>query len=335
MSVQMPLAEQAGPRPRPRMARVSGFVNHPWAGYLLRRVLSGLLVIVLVALTVFLVTRIMSDPARQMLPLDATEEQYRNVRQALGLDQSIPVQFLDYVKDLVSFNLGESFWQKTSVSGLIADALPNTLLLAAVAIGLAVLIGVPLGIGAAMRPGSKLDQSLATFALLGLSLPQFWLGAMLILLFSVGLGWLPTSGIGGVEHLVLPALTLGLPSLGRIAQITRTSMIDELASQHILTARAKGLSGRYVIRRHALRNVLVPITTIVSWETAFTLAGYSVIVETVFAWPGLGHLAIQAIQREDLILIQGIVIVVATIVVLLNIITDVLYTVIDPRIDLR
>ncbi|HTE60464.1 MAG TPA: ABC transporter permease [Solirubrobacteraceae bacterium] len=310
-------------------------LRRKWVGYLARRLAYGLLVIVLVALTVFLVTRILSDPARQMLPLDATPEQYVNLKRSLGLDKPLTEQFAAYVGDLVTFDLGESFWQKTSVSGLIWDRLPNTVLLAAVAIGFAVLIGVPLGVGAALRPGSKLDQSLATFALLGLSLPQFWLGAMLILVFAVTLGWFPTSGMGGISHIVLPALTLGLPSLGRIAQITRTAMIDELASQHILTARAKGLSARYVVTRHALRNVLVPITTIVSWEAAYTLAGYSVIVETVFAWPGLGYLAIQAIQREDLILIQGIVIVVATIVVILNIVTDVLYTVIDPRIELK
>jgi peptide/nickel transport system permease protein len=317
------------------VSRGRKITGNKWFNYLLRRILYGLLVIVLVALTVFLVTRILSDPARQMLPLDATHQQYLNVKHSIGLDKSIPAQFVDYIKDLVSLNLGDSFWQKTSVTGLIKDALPNTFELAAAGVGFAVLFGVPLGIGAALRPGSKLDQSLATFALIGLSLPQFWLGAMLILLFSVVLGWFPTSGIGGIDHLVLPALTLGLPSLGRIAQITRTSMIDELSSQHILTARAKGMTNRYVIIRHALRNVLVPITTIISWEAAFTLAGYSVIVETVFAWPGLGYLAIQAIQREDLILIQGIVIVVALMVVILNIITDVIYTIIDPRIELR
>lgn len=320
---------------RPSSKRWQKLAGGHWVGYLARRIGYGLLVIILVALTVFLVTRILSDPARQMLPLDATQEQYLNLKRSLGLDASLPRQFVDYVGDLASFNLGESFWQKKSVSGLIWERLPNTMLLAAVAISFAVLLGVPLGIGAALRPGSKLDQGLATFALLGLSLPQFWLGAMLILVFSVGLGWFPTSDMGGIDNLVLPALTLGLPSLGRIAQITRTSMIDELSSQHILTARAKGLSGRYLITRHALRNVLVPITTIVSWETAYTLAGYSVVVETVFAWPGLGYLAIQAIQREDLILIQGIVIVVATIVVLINIVTDILYTVIDPRIELK
>ena len=320
------------PRASERRRRLAG---GRWLGYLGRRVAWGLLVIVLVALTVFLVTRILSDPVRQMLPLDATQEQYDNLQHALGLDQSLVAQFVDYVRQLASFDLGESFWQKVPVSGLIADYLPNTIQLTVVAITFAVLIGVPLGIGAALRPGSKLDQALAAFALLGLSLPQFWLGAMLILVFAVQLGWFPTSGIGGVSHIVLPAITLGLPSLGRIAQITRTAMIDELSSQHILTARSKGLSGTYVISRHALRNVLVPISTIVSWESVYALAGYSVVVETVFAWPGLGYLAIQAIQREDLILIQGIVIVVATIVVVVNILTDVLYTLIDPRIELR
>jgi peptide/nickel transport system permease protein len=302
--------------------------------YLMRRIGYGLLVVVLVALTVFLVTRILSDPARQMLPLDATQDQINNLEHSLGLDKSLPAQFVDYAGNLLSFDLGQSFWQQTGVSGLIWDRIPNTALLAFVALGFAVGIGVPLGIGAALKPGSVLDQSLASLALLGLSLPQFWLGAMLILLGSVVLGWFPTSGIGGLDHVVLPALTLGLPALGRIAQITRTSMIDELSRQHILVARAKGLSNGYILRHHALRNVLVPVTTILSWEAALTLAGYSVIVETVFAWPGLGYLAIQAIQREDLILIQGIVIVVATIVVAINILTDFLYTVIDPRIEL-
>jgi peptide/nickel transport system permease protein len=320
-------------RPTP-LARGRDIMRGRFFRYLAKRVGYGLLVIALVALTVFLVTRILSDPARQMLPLDATQEQIQNVERQLGLDQSIPAQFVDYLKDLASFDLGESFWQQTGVSGLIWDRLPNTALLAVVAVGFAVIVGVPLGIGAALRPGSLLDQGLASFALLGLSLPQFWLGAMLILLFSVQLGWFPTSGIGGIEHLVLPALTLGLPSLGRIAQITRTSMIDELSRQHILVARAKGLSSRYVIFKHALRNIMVPVTTIVSWEAVLTLAGYAVIVETVFAWPGIGYLAIQAIQREDLILIQGIVLVVAAIVVAINILTDILYTLIDPRIEL-
>jgi peptide/nickel transport system permease protein len=306
----------------------------PFTRYLLRRLMAGVIVIVVVTVTVFAVTRIASDPVRGLLPFDATQQQYDAIERQLGLDQSIPAQFVDYVGDLASFDLGDSYWQKTAVRGLVFDRLPNTLLLVAVAVGFAMLVGIPLGIGAALRPGSLLDQSLASLALLGLSLPQFWLGAMLILIFAVELGVLPTSGMDGPQSVILPALTLALPCLGRIAQITRTTMIDELSSQHILVARAKGLSPTYVVFRHALRNVMVPITTVCSWEFAYALAGYSVIVETVFAWPGIGYLAIQAIQREDLMLVQGIVIVIATIVVVVNLLTDLLYKVIDPRIDL-
>lgn len=318
----------------PAARRRRGRADSQLARFLAKRIAWGLLVIVLVAVTVFVVTRVLSEPARDMLPLDATPAQVHKLRHTLGLDQSIPTQFVEYVGQLVRFHLGESYWQHTSVGGLIGTALPHTILLAAVGIGFAVLLGLPLGIGAALRPGSWLDQTLAGFALVGLSLPQFWLGSMLIFLFAVELGWLPTYGMGGIDHLLLPALTLGLPILGRIAQITRTTMIDELSSQHILAARARGLSSSYIVLRHALRNVTVPIMTIVSWETAYTLAGYSVIVETVFAWPGIGYLSIQAIEHEDLILIQGIVMVVATIVVVINILTDVLYSLVDPRIKL-
>jgi len=296
---------------------------------------SGLLVIVLVALTVFVVTRVASDPARTLAGPEATQEQYEAVRASLGLDQSLAVQFVDYVRALAVLDFGDSYWQNVPVSGLIAQFLPNTVFLVVLAMALAVLAGIPLGIVAALRPGSNADQATAAFSLLGLSMPQFWLGAMLILLFAVTLGWLPTSGDGSPAHLILPAVTLALPSMGRIAQITRTTMIDELASQHVLVARAKGLPGGYVVVRHALRNVLVPITTIVSFETVYALAGYSVIVETVFAWPGVGALAIQAIQRQDLTLVQGIVFVIAVVVVLWNLLTDLVYRVIDPRIELR
>jgi peptide/nickel transport system permease protein len=304
------------------------------ARYLLRRIAYGFLVIALVALTVFIVTRVIGDPARGILPQDASPKQVENVRHDLGLDQSIPAQLGDYVSSIATLDFGESYWQRDSVSTLIADRLPNTLLLVAAAITIAILIGIPLGIAAALRPGTWMDQLFATASLVGLSIPQFWLGALLIFFFAVTLGILPTSGIGGIDHLILPAVTLAVPSLGRIAQITRTTMIDELATPHILAVRAKGLSGRYLIMRHALRNVAVPVVTLCSWETAYALAGYSVVVETVFAWPGIGYLAIQAIQRQDLILVQGIVIVVAFMVVAINIVTDLIYTRIDPRIDL-
>mgnify|MGYP001037495541 CR=1 FL=1 len=323
-----PAAPAPASRPMPRR-------GHPFGRYMLRRLGSGVLVIVLVAVTVFIVTRVASDPARTLAGPEATQEQYEAVRASLGLDQPLLAQFVDYVRDLAALDFGISYWQNVPVSGLIATFLPNTVLLVVVAILFAVLAGIPLGIAAALRPGSNADQGTAAFSLLGLSLPQFWLGAMLILLFAVTLGWLPTSGQGGIQHLILPAITLGLPSMGRIAQITRTTMIDELASQHILVARAKGLGGGYVVFRHALRNVMVPVTTIVSFETVYALAGYSVIVETVFAWPGVGALAIQAIQRQDLTLVQGIVFVIAVVVVLWNLLTDLVYRAIDPRIELR
>lgn len=289
----------------------------------------------MVAVTVFVATRLISDPVRGILPFDATQQQIDALEHELGLDKSIPAQFVDYVSALVRLDFGESYWQTLPVIDLLKDRLPNTLLLVAVSVAFAFVVAVPLGIASARRPGSFLDQALTSTTLIGLSLPQFWLGTMLILIGAVILGWFPTSGIGGISHIVLPALTLALPILGRIAQITRTSMIDELASPHITVARAKGLGERYVLTRHALRNVMVPILTITSWEAVYALAGYSVIVETVFAWPGIGQLAMQAILREDLILVQGVVIAVALIVVLVNIVTDLLYKAIDPRIDLR
>jgi peptide/nickel transport system permease protein len=306
-----------------------------YARYVARRVLWGVLVIVVVALTVFVVSRVNSDPARLMLPPDATPAQYRDLNKSLGLDAAVPTQLWVYAKHLVTGDLGTSYWLNQPVTDLIRDRLPNTVMLVALAIVLATIFGVALGVLASLRPGSLWDQGLAGFALVGLSLPQFWLGAMLILLFSVGLGWFPTSGKGGIDTFVLPAVTLALPCMGRIAQITRATMIDELSTQHITVARAKGLSGRYVIWHHALRNVLVPISTLVGYETAYALAGYAVVVETVFAWPGIGYLSIQAIQREDLVLVQGIVFVIAVIVVVINLVTDLLYKAIDPRIELR
>lgn len=281
----------------------------------------------------FFVARVGSDPARQLVPPDATEEQYETVKRHLGLDHSVPEQLWTYVQQLASGDLGMSYWRDAPVANLIFERLPNTLLLVAMAIIVATLLGVTIGIIASLRPGSLLEQGLAALSLLSLSIPQFFLGTVLILVFAVELGWLPTQGQGGLSHAILPTMTLALPCMGRIAQITRATMIDELATHHILVARAKGMKGAYIVLRHALRNVLVPIVTLIGYETAYALAGYSVIVETVFSWPGIGYLTIQAIERQDLIVVQGVVLVIAGIVVLVNIVTDLSYKVIDPRID--
>jgi peptide/nickel transport system permease protein len=320
-----------GARLRPASHRVTG---SPFLRYAVRRILHGLLVVLLVALTVFFVSRIVSDPVRLMLQPDATQQQYDALQARLGLDKSVPVQFVDYVKDTASFNFGESFWQRKPVLELIGTRLPQTFLLVGVAMLFAALIGISAGILESLRPGGWTDKAVSAVALTGLSIPNFWLGSMLILLGAVVLGWFPASGSGGISHLVLPVIALSLPSAGRISQVTRAAMINELSSQHITAARAKGLSFRYVIVRHGLRNVLVPISTIVSWEAVYSLAAYSIVVETVFSWPGLGQLVIQAIERQDLILVQGIVIVLAIIVVVINIITDLIYHWIDPRVEL-
>jgi peptide/nickel transport system permease protein len=191
-----------------------------------------------------------------------------------------------------------------------------------------------LGIFAAVRPGGLLDRAVTTVALVGLSLPQFWVGLMLIMFFAVIMKVLPTSGMGGPAYLVMPALTLALPSLARLTMLVRSSMIDELNKQYVKTARVKGMSQSSILFRHALRNILVPFLTLCGWELTYGLAGFTVVVESVFAWPGLGYTAMQAIQRNDPFLLQAIVICISFIIVIFNIGLDVLFKLIDPRIKI-
>lgn len=303
-------------------------------GYLARRVLQGAFVIVGVALIVFFVTRLISDPVRIMLPLGSTQEQYDTLRRALGLDQPLPLQFAGFLRDVVRLDFGESLSMRAPVTPIVLARVPPTAMLVGAALALAMVIGVPLGVGASLRPGRGLDRALTTASLVALSVPQFWLGAMMILLFAVTFRWFPTSGSAGWQSLVLPGLTLALPIAGRLAMVTRSVMIDQLQSAYVVTQRAKGMSEPHIVLRHALRNALVPILTLASWEAAYGLAGYAVIVETVFAYPGIGLLAINAIRDQDIVLLQGVVFVVALIVVVLNIVTDLIYTRIDPRLAL-
>lgn len=297
-----------------------------------RRAVYGVLVMLIVTFTVFFVTRMIADPARTMLPLHATEEQRDELRDALGLSKPLAEQFASFVGDLVRLDLGESLWQRAPALDLVLDRLPATLYLTMAGTLLAVVIFIPLGIAASVRPGSWLDRALVTVSLIGLSMPQFWLGAMLIMIFSVNLGWLPTSGNLQATSIVLPALTLALTGGGRIAATTRSAVLDQLQLPYVTAARAKGFGSPYVLWRHVLRNAAVPIITVTSWEITRTLAGYAVVVEMVFAWPGIGRLAIQAIQQDDIILLQAVVFVTAFIVVVTNVLSDVVYTFVDPRI---
>ncbi len=304
------------------------------SGFVINRLWQGAIVVLSVVVVVFVLTRLIGDPVRVMLPLEATAEQRAAFEQQLGLDRPILEQFVTYVRDVAVLDFGESLWQRRPVFEIIVERAPATLVLTFTAIGIAVALAVPLGVIAALRPEGLVDRVVVVISLLGLSIPQFWLGLLFIVLFSLTLGWLPTSGAGGLDHLVLPALTLALPAMTRLVMVVRSTMIDELNAQYVKVLRAKGMLPWRVIGVHALRNSAVPILTIAGWELIRIVSGYTVVVETVFAWPGLGLTAIQAIERQDLILLQAIVFVTAILVVVLNLILDIVYKVIDPRIEM-
>jgi peptide/nickel transport system permease protein len=302
--------------------------------YFLKRLSQGVVVILGVTVLVFVVTRLVGDPVRIMLPLEATAEQRAEFEKQLGLDRPIGIQFIDFMDGLTRLDFGDSLWQRRPAMAIVFEKLPLTLELAFLGIGLAFFLSIPLGILAALRPGGASDRTTVFLSLIGLSVPQFWLGLLLIVVFAVQLGWLPTSGIDTPTHRIMPTITMALPALARLVMIVRSSMIDELNQPYVKTCIAKGLSFYRVIGVHALRNASLPVVTLGGWELIRAVAGYSVVVETVFAWPGLGLTAIQAIERDDLILLQAIVFTVAILVVLINLLMDVAYKAIDPRLKL-
>ena len=300
--------------------------------YLLKRLSQAVLVVVAVMVVVFVVTRLIGDPVAVMLPLEATEENRAVLEAQLGLDRPILVQLGDYIVDAVQLDLGDSLWQRRPAIDIVMERLPPTLVLVGAGFALGVLLGVVIGVVSGVRPGGWVDRIAVTLGLLGVSLPQFWIGLVLIVFFSVGLGWFPTSGSGGIEYLVLPAFVLALPIVGRIALVARSSMIDELNAQHVKDATARGVSRARIVMVHAFKGAGIATITIAGWELIGALAGGAVVVETVYAWPGIGFTAMQAIERHDIILVQAVVFVVAIMVVTINIIVDVTYTMLDPRV---
>lgn len=302
--------------------------------FVLRRVTQGIVVVFLVTVVVFVATRMVGDPVKVLLPFEATKAQRATFSHHLGFDRPIGVQFGHYLGQLVRGNFGTSLLQDRPTISIMAERLPATIELVFTGIGLAILLAVPLGVLAALRPGGLLDRVSVTVSLLGLSVPQFFLGILLILGFAVEVKIFPAAGRGGLSHLVLPAVALALPAIGRLTMISRSSMIDELSQPYVQTARAKGLPALRVVGLHALRNASIPVLTLSSWELIRSLAGYSVVVETVFAWPGIGYLAFQSIQNGDLFLLQTIVLVVAAMVVVINVVTDIVYRTVDPRVKL-
>ena len=278
------------------------------------------------------------DPAQLMLTEmggaaagRVTPEQYENLRRELGLDEPFAVHYLKFVGKALQGDLGRSYQSRRSVLDAILEHLPATIQLTFAGLGLAIVIGVVLGIVAALKPNSIGDNLSMFFALAGVSLPEFWLALMLIFFFSFQLGWFPATGQGGIERLVLPALALGLRAAATIARLTRASMLEILNQDYITTARAKGLAGRIVIMRHALKNALIPVVTIVGLQFGNLMAG-AVIIETVFARQGVGRLAVDAIRMKDFPMVQGTVLFAATAYVLANLLVDISYAWLDPRI---
>jgi peptide/nickel transport system permease protein len=302
--------------------------------FILRRLAQGALVVFLVTVVVFVTTRLVGDPVDVLLPFESTPEQRAEFRHQLGLDRSIPVQFWEYLKDVAHLDFGQSLVLREDAMGIVLERLPATLELVAAGMGLAFVVSMVLGVLAALRPGGWFDRLAVVGSLAALSMPEFWVGLLLIYIFAVWLGVLPSSGKGGLDHLILPAVTMAFATIGRMVMIVRSSMLDELAQPYVQTARAKGLSGFRTVGVHAMRNVSVPVVTLFGWEVILALAGYTAVVETVFAWPGIGFLAYNAIVDQEQILLQAIVFLVAIFVVVINILIDVLYRVIDPRIQL-
>jgi peptide/nickel transport system permease protein len=308
--------------------------------YIIRRVLSLIPVLSLVAVISFLLIHIIpGDPAAVMLGTDATPQEIAKLREDLGLNEPLHVQFYRWISKVLRGDLGDSFFMGRPVAVALAERLPATILLAVAALFFALLIGMPAGIIAAVKRGSIIDQLVMIIALIGVSLPSFWIGLNLILVFSVALRWLPSGGyvpltenfFDGLRCLLMPAFALGFMQAALIARMTRSSMLEVLRQDYIRTARSKGLSERVVVGLHALKNAMIPILTVIG--TAFgVLLGGAVIVETVFAYPGIGRLVVSAVQRRDYPVIQGALLLISSLYVLVNLLVDILYTLIDPRI---
>ena len=303
--------------------------------YVSVRLLFALPALWLIVTMVFLLAHIVpGDPVQQMLGEGARAEDLQQLRHALGLDVPISTQYAHYLAGILHGDLGQSFRFHEPVARVVLEHYPATLELAVVALLVCAAIGIPAGLLAAERRATATDRAVGVFTLLGLSVPNFALGPVLILLFSVILGWLPVSGRGGPSHLILPAVTLGASLAAILTRMVRTSVIEELSSDYVRTARAKGLSPAAVLFRHAFRNALIPILAILGLQFGTLLAG-TIVTETIFSWPGIGRLAVQAINARDYPLLQGCILLIAVSYVLVNLLTDFVYALVDPRVRLE
>ena len=302
--------------------------------YVVKRIFQSLLTLLVLSILIFAVCRLTGDPVILMLPDDASYEDVAQLRTALGLDRPLPVQYWLFLRSALQGDFGRSIKGQVPVLDLIKERLPNSIKLAIVSMLITVLLAFPLGVVAAVKKGTAIDTLANLIAVLGQSLPQFWVGIVLIQIFAVHLRWLPVAGTGSIWHYILPGFTLGWFLVAGIMRLLRSSMLDVLDSEFVKLARIKGVSGRAVIWKHALKNAIMPVLTFAAIYLAILITG-AILVETVFAWPGIGQLIYQGIVYRDFPVIQAVVLLTAVIVVTVNFIVDITYAYLDPRIRLH
>jgi ABC-type dipeptide/oligopeptide/nickel transport system permease component len=300
--------------------------------YILKRLWQTIFVVIGISVISFFFIHLSGDPVMLMLPGDTPMKDVEALRQKLGFNDPLYVQYARFASKAIQGDFGESLYFHETAMKLISERLPASIELAVTSLFLALVIAVPIGIISAVYRGSALDMVSMLGALLGLSMPHFWLGIMLIMIFSVHLGWLPTSGMGTLSQLIMPSLALSMSLMAMFARLTRSVMLEVLSQDYVRTARAKGLRELVVVGKHALKNAMIPLVTVAGMQFGFLIGG-TVIIETVFAWPGVGRLVVQAIFNRDYPLVQAIVFVLALIFIGANLVVDLLYTYLDPRIS--
>ena len=301
--------------------------------FLARRFGQLAITVIGVLTLIFFLQRLTGDPTYLLVPDTATQGDIDAMRHTLGFDRPLAAQYLGFLQQMLRFDLGNSVVQNVPVSTIIASRLPYTLQLAAGALLVACGIGIPIGVMLALLRETLVARMLAGLVFAAQSMPTFWSGILLIMIFAVTLGWLPPSSVGGIAHLVLPSIALGLLSMATFARITRTAILDELTKDYVRSARARGASQARLLLRHLARNASIPVITVAAIEISNLLAG-AVIVETVFAWPGLGQVTVQSILARDFMVVQGVVLLGALVTIALNLFADLMYSAVDPRIRL-
>jgi len=303
-------------------------------GYLAKRLSQSLIAVLGITLIVFLVLNLAGDPVQLMLPPSATKADMEEMREKMGFNDPILVQYGRFLKGAVAGDFGRSYNYSEPALDVVLERLPATLKLTAAAMAFALVIGIPAGVISAVRRGSKSDAAIRVLALLGQCMPGFWLGIMLILLFSVRLHWLPTSGSEGWKSILMPAFTLGVFTAATITRLLRSNMLDVMNKEYIDVAKSKGLRAWSVVMKHAFKNAMSSVITVLGMQIA-TMLGGAVIIETVFGWPGVGRLAVLSITNSDFMVVEAIVFILAVALVLINLIVDILYCVINPRVQLQ